>query len=53
MSKDLTLNELHNRLAYAKEFEPHKVAYYEQLITEAKQTLSIKEITKQLNTPKK
>ncbi len=32
---NLTLNELNIKLIYAKNFTPHKVAYYESLIREA------------------
>lgn len=34
------LNNLECRLIYAKDFTPHKVAYYEQLIREFKENIS-------------
>jgi hypothetical protein len=42
---DTTLRDLETKLNYAKDFSPHKVGYYEQLIKEHKEKSNPKEST--------
>lgn len=42
---DTTLRDLETKLNYAKDFSPHKVGYYEQLIKEHKEKSNSKEYT--------
>lgn len=34
----MTIEEIKQRLSYARDFTPHKIGYYEQLLKEAEKT---------------